>query len=310
VKNLMAAADVDERGMSVVRHSFDRPGNPDRQTSDMQQTTAHPQYRLEAVRKIFGRQQLALDGISFSVERGERVALIGPSGAGKTTLFRLLNCTLRPSSGRLWINGKDVEVLRGRRLRDVRTLIGTVYQQHNLVTRLKVLHNVLSGRLGRWSTFSSLLSLIKPSDIDLAFRALSQVGIAEKLFERTDELSGGQQQRVAIARVLVQDPEVILADEPVSSVDPTLASTIVRLLVDISRDTHKTLLVSLHSVDLALAYFPRVIGIRNGVAAFDLAPDKISDSMLQNLYAGHAKDNGISEAASESGRAVAYPSVS
>jgi phosphonate transport system ATP-binding protein len=296
-------------GMKVTRRPSGLLEGPEGQRCEMQPTTAHPQYRLEAVRKVFGRQQLALDGISFSVEKGERVALIGPSGAGKTTLFRLLNCTLRPSSGRLWINGKDIEVLRGRRLRDVRTLIGTVYQQHNLVTRLKVLHNVLSGRLGRWSTFPSLLSLLKPSDIDLAFRALSQVGIAEKLFERTDELSGGQQQRVAIARVLVQDPEVILADEPVSSVDPTLASAIVRLLVDISRETHKTLLVSLHSVDLALAYFPRVIGIRNGVAAFDLAPDKISDSMLQNLYAGHIKDNGISEVGSESGGAAAYPSV-
>jgi phosphonate transport system ATP-binding protein len=306
----MAATDLEERGMRVMTHSSGHSEDPERQVSDMQRTPAHPQYRLDAVRKVFGRQQVALDGISFSVERGERVALIGPSGAGKTTLFRLLNCTLRPSSGSLWINGKDVEVLRGKRLRDVRTLIGTVYQQHNLVTRLKVLHNVLSGRLGRWSTFSSLLSLIQPSDIDVAFSALSQVGIAEKLFERTDELSGGQQQRVAIARVLVQDPEVILADEPVSSVDPTLASTIVRLLVDISRDTQKTLLVSLHSVDLALAYFPRIIGIRNGVAAFDLAPDKISDSMLENLYAGHVKDNGISEAANESGGPVAYPPLS
>ena len=130
------------------------------------------------------------------------------------------------------------------------------------------------------------------------------------MFERTDELSGGQQQRVAIARVLVQDPEVILADEPVSSVDPTLASSIVRLLVDISRNTRKTLVVSLHSVDLALAYFPRVIGIKNGIATFDLAPDKISDSMLEDLYAGHVRDNGTVEAVSEPGRPLAYPSIS
>jgi phosphonate transport system ATP-binding protein len=276
----------------------------------MSRLNSHPQYDLKAVRKVFGRQQVALDGISLVVNKGERVALIGPSGAGKTTLFRLLNCTLRPSSGTIRINGEDVEALHGKRLRHARRLIGTVYQQHNLVTRLKVLHNVLSGRLGRWSTFRSLLSLLKPSDTEVAFNALSQVGIADKMFERTDELSGGQQQRVAIARVLVQDPEVILADEPVSSVDPTLASTIVRLLVDISRDTRKTLLVSLHSVDLALAYFPRVIGIKNGVAAFDLPPDKISDSMLEDLYAGHVKNNGIFEAVSESGTAVAYPSIS
>ena len=273
-------------------------------------TAAQPQYHLKAVRKVFGRQQVALDGISFAVDRGERVALIGPSGAGKTTLFRLLNCTLRPSSGSIWINGEDVAALHGKRLRHARSLIGTVYQQHNLVTRLRVVHNVLSGRLGRWSTLRSLASLMKPSDIEAASNALSQVGIADKMFERTDELSGGQQQRVAIARVLVQDPEVILADEPVSSVDPTLASSIVRLLVDISRNTRKTLVVSLHSVDLALAYFPRVIGIKNGIAAFDVAPDKISDSMLEDLYAGHVRDSGIVEAVSEPGRPLPYPSIS
>jgi phosphonate transport system ATP-binding protein len=279
-------------------------------TGRVPQSDALPQYKLASVRKVFGGAQVALDGISFAVAKGERVALIGPSGAGKTTLFRLLNCTLRPSSGNLWINGADVESLHGKHLRAVRRLIGTVYQQHNLVTRLKVLHNVLSGRLGQWSTLRALVSLIKPSETEVAFNALSRVGIGDKLFERTDELSGGQQQRVAIARVLVQDPEVILADEPVSSVDPTLASTIVRLLVDISRDTRKTLLVSLHSVDLALAYFPRVIGIKDGLAAFDLAPDKISESMLADLYAGHVGDNGIFEAVSESGRAVAYPTIS
>jgi phosphonate transport system ATP-binding protein len=268
------------------------------------------QYRLERVRKVFGRQQVALDSITFTVERGERVALIGPSGAGKTTLFRLLNCTLRPSSGHISINGEDVEALRGKRLRRARRLIGTVYQQHNLVPRLKVIHNVLAGQLGQWSTVRALFSLAKPADVDLAHRALEQVSIPDKIFERTDELSGGQQQRVAIARVLVQDPEVILADEPVSSVDPTLASSIVRLLVDISRNTRKTLVVSLHSVDLALAYFPRVIGIRNGVAAFDLPPDRISDSMLEALYAGHDREIGIAAADGRSPSPVVYPSVS
>jgi len=268
------------------------------------------QYRLEQVRKVFGRQQVALDSITFTVERGERVALIGPSGAGKTTLFRLLNCTLRPSSGHISINGEDLEALRGKRLRRARRLIGTVYQQHNLVPRLKVIHNVLAGQLGQWSTLRALFSLAKPADVVLAHRALEQVSIPDKMFERTDELSGGQQQRVAIARVLVQDPEVILADEPVSSVDPTLASSIVRLLVDISRNTRKTLVVSLHSVDLALAYFPRVIGIRNGVAAFDLPPDRISDSMLEALYAGHDREIGIAAADGRSPSPVVYPSVS
>ena len=253
---------------------------------------------------------MALDGVDLEIRKGERVTLIGPSGAGKTTLFRLLNCTLRPTSGNIWINGDEVATLHGKQLRQARRKIGTVYQQHNLIPRLKVIHNVLAGQLGRWSTLGSLASLIKPHDAELAHKALDQVGIPEKLFDRTDELSGGQQQRVAIARVLVQDPEVVLADEPVSSVDPTLASTIVRLLIDISRDTGKTLVVSLHSVDLAMAYFPRVIGIRNGTTAFDLSPDKISEDMLEELYAGSGRDNFDTEAMSESASAIAYPSIS
>lgn len=268
------------------------------------------QYRLESVRKEFGRQRVALAGVDLKINHGERVALIGPSGAGKTTLFRLLNCTLRPTSGRLWIDGDDIDLLHGQRLRQVRRRIGSVYQQHNLVPRLQVIHNVLAGQLGRWPTLRSLFSLCKPADVELAHRALSQVEIAEKIFERTDELSGGQQQRVAIARVLLQNPEVVLADEPVSSVDPTLASSIVRLLIEISQNTRKTLLVSLHSVDLALAYFPRVIGIKQGRAAFDLSPDNISDDMLEDLYSGNFRDHAVTETALETDQPSASPFLS
>lgn len=264
------------------------------------------QYRLEKISKVFPRRQIALNGIDLQVGRGEKVALIGPSGAGKTTLFRILNCTLRPTQGRLWIDGDAVEKLHGRKLREVRRKIGTIYQQHNLVPRLRVIHNVLSGRLGRWSTLRSLASLIRPSDVEPAYRALSQVGIAEKIFTRTDELSGGQQQRVAIARVLIQDPEVILADEPVSSVDPSMASAIVKLLIDISRITQKTLLTNLHSVDLALAYFPRVIGVKHGSALFDLSPDKISDDLLEELYSGHLPEHDQSEVADVPSGAPVY----
>lgn len=249
------------------------------------------QYRLDKVVKIFGRRQLALGGINLRVQRGEKVALIGPSGAGKTTLFRLLNLTLRPSSGRLWINGNEVVNLYGRRLREARRKIGTVYQQHNLVPRLKVIHNVLGGRLGQWSTGRSLLSLARPVDVESAYQALKRVGIEEKIFSRTDELSGGQQQRVAIARVLLQDPEVILADEPVSSVDPSLASVIVKLLIEISENMRKTLLVNLHSIDLALEFFPRIVGMKNGTAQFDLSPGQITNELLEGLYSGHVPQN-------------------
>lgn len=258
------------------------------------------QYRLEGVGKEFGPGQVALAGLDLSVAEGERVALIGPSGAGKTTLFRMLNCTLRPTSGRIWIGADEPAGLHGRRLREIRRRIGTIYQQHNLVPRLKVVHNVLSGQLGRWSLIGSLASLVRPIDLDLAYNALTHVGIGEKLFSRTDELSGGQQQRVAIARVLVQDPDVVLADEPVSSVDPSLATTIVKLLIDISERTKKTLLVNLHSTELALAYFPRIVGIKDGRPLFDSPSERVTPVMLQELYAGHSVVNNSSISVSSS----------
>jgi phosphonate transport system ATP-binding protein len=264
------------------------------------------QYRLERISKVFAKRQVALNGIDLRVERGEKVALIGPSGAGKTTLFRILNCTLRPTEGRLWIDGDAVEKLHGKKLREVRRKIGTIYQQHNLVPRLRVIHNVLSGQLGRWSTLRSIASLVRPADVEVAYKALSQVGIEEKIFTRTDELSGGQQQRVAIARVLIQNPGVVLADEPVSSVDPSLASALVKLLIDISRITQKTLLMNLHSVDLALAYFPRIIGVKQGSAFFDLPPDKISDGLLEELYSGHLPMPEQSEVSNEESGAPVY----
>lgn len=247
-------------------------------------------YELADVRKVFDDGSVALDGVSLTVGRGEHVAFIGPSGAGKTTLFRILNLTLRPTGGTLRLDGIDVATLSGPALRRARMRIGTIYQQHNLVGRLRVVHNVLAGNLGRWSTLTALGSLVRPREAGQAARALAQVGMPEKLHARTDELSGGQQQRVAIARVLIQAPDIILADEPVSSVDPTLAVSLVTLLRDISSESGKTLLMNLHIVDLALTYFPRIVGIRDGRVQFDLAPDKVTAELLEELYAGHADE--------------------
>jgi phosphonate transport system ATP-binding protein len=243
-------------------------------------------YQLNQVSKIFDGRIVALDELNLKVRRDEKVALIGPSGAGKTTLFRMLNLTIPPTSGTLVFDGQDVSHLHGRRLREVRRRIGTVYQQHNLVPRLQVVHNVLSGKLGTWSIWQAVRSLIRPIELGLACEALAQVGIADKLYERTETLSGGQQQRVAIARMLVQDPDVILADEPVSSVDPALAAGIVKLLIDLSKTHRKTLLMNLHSVDLALAHFPRVIGLKDGTVSFDLSAAEVTDEHLAALYAG------------------------
>ncbi len=241
-------------------------------------------FSLEGVTKRFKTGEVALDGVDLDIAPGERVALIGPSGAGKTTLFRILNCTLRPTGGAYRIGGVDTARLRGRRLRETRRRIGTVYQHHNLVGRLRVVHNVLAGRLGAWTVGRGLLSLIRPADVATARDALVRVGIPEKLYSRTDELSGGERQRVAIARVLVQNPACILADEPVSSVDPSLADGIVKLLVRLSEEGGKTLAMNLHSVELAFAYFPRVIGVHMGRILFDRRPEEISAADLKTLY--------------------------
>jgi phosphonate transport system ATP-binding protein len=242
-------------------------------------------YRLDHVRKVFTDGTVAVDEVTLGIQAGERVAVIGPSGAGKTTLFRLLNATLRPTSGRLWFDEADLESLSGRRLRHLRRRIATVYQQHNLVPQLRVINNVLAGRLGRWSLPKALLSLMSPQERSLALGALAQVGIPEKLYTRTAHLSGGQQQRVAIARALVQEPDVILADEPVSSVDPTLGRTIMELLVQLAETQNKTLVANLHAVSFALDFFPRVIGFRQGRVAFDLPSAAVTDTVMADLYA-------------------------
>jgi phosphonate transport system ATP-binding protein len=242
-------------------------------------------YTLTGVGKTFANGFVALQDLDLHIDAGERVALIGASGAGKTTLFRLLNCTLRPTIGTMAIGRINSAQLHGRRLRHVRRTIGTIYQQHNLVPRLRVMHNVLAGHLGRWSGLRALCSLLRPLELESAVAALQQVGLTDKIFQRTDLLSGGEQQRVAIARVLVQDPAVILADEPVASLDPALSEGIVRLLLDLATQGQKTLFVSLHNVLLALEYFPRVLALQQGRLVFDGKPQELSRTALQDIFA-------------------------
>jgi phosphonate transport system ATP-binding protein len=169
-------------------------------------------------------------------------------------------------------------------LRQVQRQIGTVYQQFHLVDNLRVIHNVNAGHLGRWSFLKAATSLLVPMDIETAFKALAQVGISEKLYERTDKLSGGQQQRVAIARVLVQNPTAILADEPISSLDPERSREIMDLLRQLSQDTGKTLVTSLHAIEFARSHYQRIIGLRQGRILFDTPAEALSDSMIEELY--------------------------
>jgi phosphonate transport system ATP-binding protein len=235
------------------------------------------------VRVVYG-PHAALDGFDLEVAAGERVALVGPSGAGKTTILRLCTGSVRANTGRVEVLGHDLGHVTPDELRDLRRRVGTVYQQLNLVGPLRVVHNVNAGRLGAWSRRRALRSLVRPVQVDEARHALTRVGIAEKLYERTDRLSGGEQQRVALARVLVQEPELILADEPVSSLDPARAEEVMDLLGEVVADSGRTLLVSLHDFGLARRRCDRIVGVRAGRVAFDLPAGEVTDELGVALY--------------------------
>jgi len=211
----------------------------------------------------------ALEGIDLVVRAGERVALVGPSGAGKSTLLRLCTGAVRPDAGEVEVLGRPLARLGAAELGAVRRRVGTIHQRLHLVGRLRVVHNVNAGRLGRWSTWRALSSLVRPREVESARAALARTGIADKLLARTDELSGGEQQRVALARVLVQDPDLVLADEPVSSLDPARADEVMRLLCETVAGPQRALLVSLHDFELAARRCDRVVGLRAGRVVFD-----------------------------------------
>ena len=226
----------------------------------------------------------ALDDVSLTIGVGERVALVGPSGAGKSTLLSLLNTSAAPTQGTVHLFGTDPGGLTGRERRGLRVRIGTVHQDLHLAGPLRVLHNVNAGRLGNWSSWQALISLVKPREVEPARAALDSLGIADKLWRRTDELSGGERQRVGLARLIVQGAELVLADEPTASLDPARAREVLRLLTDMAVGRGCTLLVSLHAFDLAVEHFDRLIGLRAGRLVFDLPSDQITDGHARALY--------------------------
>ncbi|HXH79285.1 phosphonate ABC transporter ATP-binding protein [Nocardioides sp.] len=242
--------------------------------------------RLTRVGRSFG-SNVALRGVDLSIRAGERVAVLGPSGAGKSTLLALLNGSLQPSEGSVELFGVDTAHLSSRTRRELQRRVGTISQGLDLIEQVRVMHNVNAGRLAEWGAPRSLASLVWPRPDARLLTALEAVGIEWAVHERTERLSGGERQRVAIARLLIQRPDLVLADEPVASLDPTRAAEVMELLGRVT-DAASTVVVTLHQPQLARDHCTRAIGLREGRVVFDTAVADLAHDSLVELYAGRA----------------------
>ncbi len=238
----------------------------------------------------FYKDAQALAGVSFEVDRGEFIAVIGRSGAGKSTLLRCINRMIEPTAGQVLFNGVDVRNLRHRSLRRLRTGIGMIFQHYNLVYRQSVLENVLHGRLGFKNDWDGIVGNYTEPEKRHALEIIDKLGLTQQAYSRCDTLSGGQKQRVGIARALVQDPQLILCDEPIASLDPSSAKVIMDHLRSICRELGITVIVNLHQVDVALKYSDRVLGVRAGNLVYDGKPDKLHKKTIHEIYGTESGD--------------------
>ena len=242
------------------------------------------------VSKHFGRDALALSDVNFSVNEGEFVSIIGPSGAGKSTLLRCINRMIDASSGEITFDNMSVMSLKKKDLKKVRTKIGMIFQHYNLVNRLSVIENTLHGNLGKKSTLAGVLGLYSQEEKQQAVQILEVLGLDEHIYKRADQLSGGQKQRVGIARALIQEPRMLLCDEPIASLDPNSAKIIMDHLRNISTTMGITVLVNLHQVDVALKYSDKIIGINYGQVVYNGSPKNITKEDIQRIYGSEAED--------------------
>jgi phosphonate transport system ATP-binding protein len=241
---------------------------------------------IRNLRKAYRAGQPVLDGISLTFGGRGMTAIIGPSGTGKSTLVRCINRLVDPSAGEILFMGQDLAKLRGRQLREARRRIGMVFQEYNLVERLSVIENVLIGRLGYVPAWRAWLRRFPPADVDRAFGLLDAVGLGDFATERADRLSGGQRQRVGIARALMQEPDLILADEPTSSLDPKTSVEIMELIARRAGEQDIPVIVNIHNVALARRFADRIIGMSKGAVVFDGPPRALEDSHLLAIYGG------------------------
>jgi phosphonate transport system ATP-binding protein len=250
-----------------------------------------PQLVIEHVTKVYERGDVhALRDVSLTVNKGEFLVLIGLSGSGKSTLLRCINRLIEPTSGRILLGGVDVTQAKGAELRKIRRRIGMVFQHFNLVKRSSVLTNVLAGRLGYAPPLPTLVGRFPREDMDRAQQCLETVGLVEKMHTRADQLSGGQQQRVGIARALMQEPELILADEPVSALDPATANSILQYLEAMNHKHGTTVICALHFLSLARRYGTRIIALKDGVVVFEGLPGEIDNVRFKEIYGEDAEE--------------------
>jgi len=268
-----------------VSAALDTSEKPERPECLASASMPQPVVALESVCKSFaGGKIVAVHNVSFTLSRGEFLVVLGPSGAGKSTLMRCINHLAVPTAGRILVNGREV-TRKHRELRKLRQGIGMVFQQFNLVLRLSVIMNVLAGRLSYRSAWRSLFYSFTHEDRVIALEALEMVGLSHKAFQRADTLSGGEQQRVGIARALAQRPSVILADEPVASLDPKIARQVLGYLKDISQRLGISVICNLHQIDFAREYAQRIIGLARGELIFDGRPDELTPEVVERIYA-------------------------
>ena len=246
---------------------------------------------IKNLTKVYDNTVLALDDVSFNVPQGQFLAVVGLSGSGKSTLLRCINRLIEPTEGQIIMDGVDVTAALPEDLRRIRRRIGMIFQHFNLVQRSQVMTNVLSGRLGYTNPLWSLVNRFSKSDVEMALKQLERVGLKEKAYVRADELSGGQQQRVGIARALMQEPAIMLADEPVASLDPVLAHSIMQYLEQL-KEENITVICSLHFLDLVQRYADRAVALKDGKVVFDGRPDEIDDKRFEEIYGEEAQRIG------------------
>lgn len=245
---------------------------------------------LKNINKIYPNGNKALSDVSFTVNEGDFLVIIGLSGSGKSTLLRCINRLHEPTSGTILFRENDVTSIKGRELRAYRKSVGMIFQHFNLIPRYSVLDNVLSGDLSSMPVMSSVLKKFTQEQKERALSNLEIVGIAEKANQRADALSGGQQQRVAIARTLMQNPDIILADEPVASLDPATSHSVMKYLEKVNKEHGKTVICNLHFLSLVRQYATRVIALKGGALIFEGKPEEITDTWFKTIYGDDATE--------------------